>query len=186
MSELEQGTGRAQKLADRLDNTMEGAFALAERLLILGVAVGLIIIASMALWDTIVLVRAELIRHDLTRAITVGIDTVFLTVILLELLQPVIARESLARQAVDFIIIGITSGIRHGLGLVATSSGGGETVTRIVHGQKFSISVPGSGNPRDTVINVAINSGGVLLLVLALWLVRHRVETAAEQDGRPS
>lgn len=172
---------------DSLDDVLDRGFDVLERLLIAGVGITLIALAAMALWDTVVLVHSQLEVHDLTRAITVGVDTVFLTIILLELLHTVIARESLARQAVDFIIIGITSGIRHGLGLVATSASGGEKVTRYVHGQKFEITVPGSGNARETVISLAINAGGVLLLVMALWLVRHRIDASRDQEenGRP-
>jgi hypothetical protein len=111
--------------------------------------------------------------HDLTKAITVGVDAAFLTVILLELLHAVIGREQLARQAPDFIVIGITSAIRHGLSLVATASGTSESVKRVIDGKTYTLSVPGPNNPREVVIDLAINSGGVLVLVVALWLVRH-------------
>lgn len=157
----------------RFDAWMEEAFQVVQRVLILGVALALAILSGMALWDTIVLVRHELILHDVTRAITVGVDTVFLTVILLELLHTVMSRGPLARQAPDFIIIGITSAIRHGLGLVATSSSD-QSVSRVINGHAYTITVPGSTNPRDTVINLAVNSASVLVLVAALWLVRHR------------
>ncbi|MBV9280020.1 MAG: hypothetical protein JOZ41_08070 [Chloroflexi bacterium] len=160
---------------------MASSFAIIQRVLIAAVAVALVILSVMALWDTIVLVRDELLKHDVTRAISVGVDTVFLTVILLELLHTVIGRESLARQAPDFIVIGITSAIRHGLGLVATSASSSETVTRTIKGHVYTISVPGSG-ARDTVINLVINSGSVLVLVMALWLVRHTFARAKDHD----
>lgn len=163
----------------RLDTGMEKSFALIQRLLIAAVAIVLVILSGMALWDAVVLVRDEISAHDLTRAITVGVDTVFLTVILLELLHTVIGQEPLARQAPDFIIIGITSAIRHGLGLVATSTGN-EQVTRLIHGHRYTISVPG-GSSRDTVISLFINSGSVLVLVAALWLVRHSFGSFVEQ-----
>ena len=158
--------------ADNIDELMENSFQLVQRLLILGVAIALVILAGMALWDTIVLVHVQLDAHDVTKAITVGVDTVFLTVILLELLHTVVARESLARQAPDFIVIGITAGIRHGLGLVATSGGSAETVTRIIKGKAYHVSVPGAVDPLKIVESLAINALGVLLLVGALWVVR--------------
>jgi spore maturation protein SpmA len=160
-------------LEERLDDWMGQSFALVQRLLITAVAIALVILSVMALWNTFVLVQRETDVHDLTRAITIGIDAIFLTVILLELLHTVISRVPLAQQAPDFIIIGITSAIRHGLGLVATTSA--ETVTRRIGKHIYQITVPGTGNPRDIVINLVINSGSVLLLVAALWLVRHRV-----------
>jgi hypothetical protein len=160
-------------LTERIDAGMARSFAIIQRLLIAAVAVALVILSVMALWDTIVLVKDELQRHDVTRAITAGVDTVFLTVILLELLHTVIGQEPLARQAPNFIVIGITSAIRHGLGLVATSIGG-ETVKRTIGGHVYNVTLPGTGsNARDTVINLLINSGSVLFLVGALWLVRH-------------
>lgn len=159
---------------------MRDSADIVERVLILGVAVALIALSSTALWDAVVLVTDELRAHDLTRAITVGVDTVFLTVILLELLHTVVGREPLAKQVPEFIVIGITSAIRHGLSLVATSTGSGETVTRIIHGKAYRLSVPGASNPRDIVVNLAINSGGVLILVLALWVVRNSFKDMGE------
>ena len=156
-----------------LDRWLDRRIDEVERLLIAGVAIVLIVLSFMALWDTLVLIRNEVELHDLTKAITVGVDTVFLTVILLELLHTVIGREPLARQAPDFIVIGITSAIRHGLSLVATAGGTGETVKRVIGGKTYTLSVPGSTNPRDVVIDLVINSAGVLILVAGLWLVRH-------------
>lgn len=162
---------------------MERSFELIQRVLIAGVAIVLVILSSMALWDTVVLVHEQLVAHDLTKAITEGVDTVFLTVILLELLHTVISRGSLAQQAPEFIIIGITSAIRHGLGLVASSAGTAETVTRVIKGHAYKLTVPGSSNPREIVISLTINSGSVLILVLALWLVRqHPIGGHAEHE----
>lgn len=175
-------------IVDWMNRRLDRGFAVVQIFLIAAVAVALVILSVMALWDTVVLVHGELIHHDITRAISVGVDTVFLTVILLELMHTVISRGPLSEQAPEFIIIGITSAIRHGLGLVASSTGSTETVTRIIRGHAYSVTVPGSGNPRDTVINLTINSGSVLILVAALWLVRHhagghqdRVHAAGEE-----
>jgi len=57
------------------------------------VALVLIVLSFKALWDTIVLVQGQVQTRDLTRAIIVGVDTVFLTVILLELLHTVVGLE---------------------------------------------------------------------------------------------
>lgn len=179
------GTARAdESRLSRVERGLHESIHVIERILTGGVAVALVVLAVMALWNTVVLVSDEVRVRDLTRAVTVGVDTVFLTVILLELLHTMVAPERLARQAADFIVIGITSAIRHGLSLVATSSGAGETVTRVIHGKVYKVSVPGGANPRDIVVNLAINSGGVLLLVLALWIVRHSFPAGAEDVER--
>jgi hypothetical protein len=171
--------------AERIDEKLALLFEIAQHVLISLVAIALIVLSCIALWDTVELVREQLRVHDLTKAISEGVDTLFLTVILLELMHTVTTRGPIARQTQEFIVIGITSAIRHGLSIVA-SGGSGETITRRIGGHNYTLTVPG-GNPRDAVINLAINSVGVLLLVVALWLVRHRfgtVETAqsAQRD----
>jgi|SRR5579872_2615888 len=176
------GAEQPESQLARADRWMDEAVDVIERVLIAGVAIVLIVLSFMALWDTIVLIRDQVQTHDLTRAITVGVDTVFLTVILLELLHTVIGREPLARQAPDFIVIGITSAIRHGLSLVATASASGETVTRVIGGKAYRLTVPGSGNPREVVIDLVINSAGVLVLVVGLWIVRLSFRNLAPQQ----
>lgn len=170
----EQEHAPRSSLPEQMDAWMQRSFEVIQRLLIAAVGIALVVLSVMALWDTVVLVHNELQANDITLAITVGVDTVFLTIILLELLHTVMSRGPLARQAPDFIIIGITSAIRHGLGLVASSTGSSETVVRRIAGHNYTIVGPGSSNPRDLVISLAINSLSVLLLVGALWLVRHR------------
>jgi len=150
----------------RWDDLQAVSFAVVQRILLALVALALVILSCMALWNTVVLVHAQMSSHDLTRAIT-GVDSVFLTVILLELMHTVIGRGHLAQRIQEFIVIGITSAIRHGLSLVATS-GSGQTVARTINHRVYQVTVPGISNPRDTVINLVINSGSVLLLVVAL------------------
>lgn len=157
---------------ERIDARMADSFEIIQRILVIAVGTALVILSVMALWDTVDLVQGELQKGDVTRAITVGVDTIFLTVILLELLHTVIGREALARQVPDFIVIGITSAIRHGLSLVASASTGAQTVTRIIGGKTYSLTIPGPSQ-HDTEINLLINSAGVLLLVVGLWIVRH-------------
>lgn len=166
----------------QIDRWMDEAVDLVERVLIAGVVIVLVVLSFMALWDSVVLIRDQVQVHDLTRAITVGVDTVFLTVILLELLHTVVGREPLARQAPDFIVIGITSAIRHGLSIVATASSSGETIKRVIGGKTYQLTVPGSGNPREIVIDLAINSTGVLILVIGLWVVRHSFKNLEATD----
>jgi hypothetical protein len=167
------GAHEPESQSSTVDRWMDQAVDVVERVLVAAVALVLIVLSFAALWDTVVLMRDQLQVHDLTRAITVGVDTVFLTVILLELLHTVIGREPLARQAPDFIVIGITSAIRHGLSLVATASASGESIKRVIGGKTYLLTVPGSGNPREIVIDLAINSAGVLVLVVGLWIVRN-------------
>lgn len=160
-------------LPARIDGRLGAGFAILHRILIAAVALVLVVLAAMALWNTATTVETNLARHELSSAVTQGVDAVFLTIILLELLHTVITREPLAQQAEDFIVIGLTSAIRYGLGVVATASGSdsspGATTHHLAH-----IPVSSAADPRDTVINLAINSASVLLLVAALWLVRHQ------------
>lgn len=165
----------------RWDDLQTVSFAIVQRVLLALVALALVVLSCMALWNTVVLVHAQLSSHDLTKAITTGVDTVFLTVILLELMHTVIGRGHLAQRIQEFIVIGITSAIRHGLSLVATS-GSGQTVARTINHRVYQVTVPGISNPRDTVINLVINSGSVLLLVAALWLIQHRFGSKGGSD----
>ncbi len=160
-------------VSDRIDAWLGGGFAVVHRVLIAAVAVALVVLACLALWNTVATVAANLAANDSRDAITEGVDTIFLTIILLELLHTVINREPLAQQAQDFIVIGLTSAIRYGLSVVATASSSGGSVSRVIAHRVQSGSGPATANPRDTVINLAINSASVLLLVASLWLVRH-------------
>lgn len=166
-------------LLRRLDRLTSAAFAVFHRMLTAGVALALVILALVALWNTAVTIAQSLSTRDLGAAIAHGVDTVFLTIILLELLHTVITREPLAQQAQDFIVIGLTSAVRFGLSVVATASGSAGA-----HAPHLPVQVSGA-TPRDTVINLAINSASVLLLVGALWLVRHRFPGEPPADGSP-
>ncbi|HZT95284.1 MAG TPA: phosphate-starvation-inducible PsiE family protein [Chloroflexota bacterium] len=154
-----------QGFAATIDRTMDRWFEIIQRILIAAVAVVLVILSIMALWDAVVSVTDNLRHNQLTLGIAAGVDTAFLTVILLELLHTVTSRGPVAQQVQEFIVIGITSGVRHGLSLAAAASSGGRNA---------------SGSARDTVIDLAINSFSVLVLVVALWLVRHRFGTGDE------
>jgi hypothetical protein len=57
--------------------------------------------------------------------------------------------------------------------LVATASASGESIKRVIGGKTYLLTVPGPGNPREIVVDLAVNSVGVPALVLGLWIVRH-------------
>ncbi|HEY8743759.1 MAG TPA: phosphate-starvation-inducible PsiE family protein [Chloroflexota bacterium] len=135
------------------------SFEQAETILTASVAIVLIALAMLALLDTFVRVIGPLLsdQHDAVRAVTDGIDAAFLVIILLELLHTILSHGPISQQLQEFLAIGITAAVRHGLGLAASSA-----------------------DQHGLVIDLAINSSGVLLLVLALWLVRQR--GAVEQE----
>jgi len=134
-----------------------------ERALIYVVALFLIAFAVLALVDTVAQVNSFIIlRKDYTGGIAAGIDSAFLTIILLELLHTVLSRGSISQQLQEFLVIGITSGVRRSLEIGVGSS----PVT-----EKKSVTPASS---RDVVIDLGINAAGVLVLVVALWLVRQQ------------
>ena len=147
----------------RLNELLERA----ESLLTSVVAVFLIGFVLIALLAVLVEVRGPLLDdHDFTTATLKGIDASFLAIILLELLHTTLSRGPISQQLQEFLVIGITASIRHGLGIAATR-----------------------GDPRDVVVNLAINAAGALVLVVGLWLVRHQfcVPIDARRDaGKPS
>jgi hypothetical protein len=165
-----------------------------ELLLRYAVAVFLIGLAAISLVNAVVLAWPPLTaQHDYTKAISLGFDTVFLTVILLEVLHTVLNRGALVRQVQEFLVIGITSGVRHGLE-IAASVGTTHEETRTVcndvavalhHVQRVcrqtSVTLPNTGS-EETVKELAINAGAVLLLVVALWFVRQ----GPSQDSQAS
>jgi len=141
---------------ERLESLLLSVVSL---LLVLLVVVALVGVGKQ-LWHPLV------VAHDFTDAAVRGIDAVFLAIILLELLHTTLSRGPISRQLQEFLVIGITAAVRHGLALAA--------------GQGSS--------PREVVINLTINAAGVLLLVAALWVVRQQLRTdhgqeAVEQDG---
>ncbi|MGI9148386.1 MAG: phosphate-starvation-inducible PsiE family protein [Chloroflexota bacterium] len=124
-----------------------------ESLLTSVVAVLLVAFVGIALLAVLAEVRGPLLDdHDFTAATLKGIDASFLAIILLELLHTTLSRGPISQQLQEFLVIGITASIRHGLALAATR-----------------------GDPRDIVIDLAINAGGALVLLVGLWLVRHQL-----------
>lgn len=161
----------------------ESAFELMEQALVFVVAIFLIIFAMLSLVNVVMLTAGPIfLEHDFTKAIETGFDSAFMTIILLEVLHTVLSRASLVRQVQEFLVIGITSAVRHSLEVAAASNGTHEE-TRTVCGvavvignhlrqicQPSTISVANSSS-QEVVIELAINAGGVLILVAALWLV---------------
>jgi phosphate starvation-inducible membrane PsiE len=122
--------------------------------------IGFVVVALVAvIWE----VKGPLLdQQDFTSAALRGVEASFLAIILLELLHTTLSRGPIGQQLQEFLVIGITATIRHGLQIAATR-----------------------GDPRDVVINVAINAAGALVLVAALWLVRQqlRAAPAPARDG---
>lgn len=144
-----QPEGRLNELLERLESLLTSVVAV--------FLVGFVLIALLA---TIVEVRGPLLDdHDFTAATLKGIDASFLAIILLELLHTTLSRGPISQQLQEFLVIGITASIRHGLGVAAAR-----------------------GDPRDVVVNLTINAVGALVLVFSLWLVRHQLR--ADQRER--
>ena len=133
---------------ERLESLLLSVVSLILVLLVLVALAGV----GRQLWGPLVM------AHDFTDAAVRGIDAVFLAIILLELLHTTLSRGPISRQLQEFLVIGITAAVRHGLALAA--------------GQGSS--------PREVVVNLTINAAGVLLLVAALWAVRQQLRA----DGR--
>jgi hypothetical protein len=69
-------------------------------------------------------------------------------------LHTTLSRGPISQQLQEFLVIGITAAVRHGLELAASG--------------------PGS-NPREVVIALVLNSVGAVVLVGGLWLVRQQL-----------
>jgi hypothetical protein len=128
----------------------------AESVLTSVVAFFLIICVVIALLALIGEVKGPLLARtpDFTTAALKGIDGAFLAIILLELLHTTLSRGPISQQLQEFLVIGITAAVRHGLELAASGRG---------------------SNPREVVVNLAINALGVLVLIAGLWLVRQQL-----------
>jgi len=79
----------------------------------------------------------------------------------------------------EFLVIGITSAVRHGLTVAANVNG------RTGAGARTSGLAASGGSARDVGVNLAVNAAGVLILVAALWLVRQHADAAADAHGEP-
>jgi len=160
-----------------LNERLVGSLRIVEQLLVSVVALLLLGFAALGLFNTLALVKDALAGGgDYAVIIADGIDAAFLTIILLELLHTVLSRGSIVQQVQEFLVIGITSAVRHGL--TVTASGNRATAGGALQGAGSSA--------RDVGINLTINAGGVLVLVAALWLVRQATvsKTTMQRDDR--
>jgi len=167
----------------RLNDQLARGLGIVEQLLVSVVALLLVGFAALGLLNTVALVKDTLVGGgDAAVVIAEGIDAAFLTIILLELLHTVLSRGALGQQVQEFLVIGITSAVRHGL-TVAANVKGGTGANAPTSGLAAS-----GGSARDVGVNLAINAAGVLILVAALWLVRQHADatTDAHADGEPA
>jgi len=166
----------------RLNDQLARGLGVVEQLLVSVVALLLVVFAALGLLNTVALVKDTLVGGgDYAVVIAEGIDAAFLTIILLELLHTVLSRSALGQQVQEFLVIGITSAVRHGLTVAANING------RPGAGAPTSGLAASGGSVRDVGVNLAVNAAGVLILVAALWLVRQHADatTDAHEDGEP-
>ncbi len=165
----------------RLNDRLARGLGVVERLLVSVVALLLVGFAALGLLNTVALVKDTLVGGgDYTVVIAEGIDAAFLTIILLELLHTVLSRGSLGQEVQEFLVIGITSAVRHGLTVAANVNGGTGARARTSGLAGTARDVGSAGSARDVGVNLAINAAGVLILVGALWLVRQHTGRAAD------
>lgn len=141
---------RLHAFLERLSSLLSSVIALFLIAFVVVVLIGIVADVRKPLFTT----------HDYSLAALQGLDSAFLAIILLELLHTTLTRSSIIRQLQEFLVIGITAGVRYSLEVAASGAG---------------------SNPRDVVIDLTINAGAVLILVAALWLVRQQL-LAERQD----
>ncbi|GAC1403268.1 MAG: hypothetical protein NVSMB52_17260 [Chloroflexota bacterium] len=145
---------RVQAEPTVLEGRLIHVYERAESILTSVVALFLTCFVLIAFIGVVVDVKDPLLRtHNFTEAALRGIDSTFLAIILLELLHTTLSRGPISMQLQEFLVIGVTASIRHGLEL-ATGRG---------------------SSPRDLVIDLAINAAGAAILVGSLWLVRQQL-----------
>lgn len=155
-----------------LERYARRAFTRVQTLLEYTIALFLVLFSLLTLYNTgRELLLAFQQHQDLTQAISKGVDAVLFTVILLEVLNTILSRAAMIRKLQEFLVIGIFSAIRYGLELVA-----GAQQAKV---EKATTFVPPSS--REIVIDLVINAGCVLILVIALWFVKTRVEAPAQR-----
>jgi phosphate starvation-inducible membrane PsiE len=116
------------------------------------IALFLIVLVAMEIVSAVGATLAT-VDHDAPHAAMVGLDSAFLAIILIELVHTTLSRGPISVQVQEFLVIGITSGVRSGLEAVAARG----------------------ADARAVAVSLALNAAGVLILVVALWLVRQRL-----------
>lgn len=167
----------------------ELGFEWLEQVLILTVALFLVGFAMLSLVNVVAITwQPIVVEHDYTKAIASGFDAAFMTVILLEVLHTVLSRAALATLVIEFLVIAITSAVRHSLE-IAAAAGGEHEVTQTIcgvgsvgghlqHVCRTTTALVANTSGQDIVVELMLNAGCVLLLVLALWLV-HTIRPTA-------
>jgi len=123
------------------------------------VAVLLLAFVAVALAGAVTAAWSPIVHdHNFTEGALKGLDASFLAIILLELVHTTLARGPISSQIQQFLVVGVTAGVRAGLEVAASEA-----------------------DPRDIVVNLLLNAVGVFVLVGALLLVRRRVH--AEKHG---
>ncbi len=150
------------KLEHRLFEVLERA----ESFLLLFVALVLIALAAVTLVNTVVSFSSAYFgheAHDFLGLVNGGIDELFQVIILAELLHTTLSRGSVSTQLQEFLVVGITVVVRHGLEL---ASQGGVTVkgTKPLEATQL-------------VIDLVINASAALILIGGLWLVQQFVRS---------
>lgn len=149
-----------QPKANKVSDYLTKRYELVESLLTSLVSFLLIIFVLVALLSVFTSIREPLfITHNFTEAALRGIDSTFLAIILLELLHTTLSRGPISQQVQEFLVIGITSAIRHGLEIAIGSKG---------------------INARDIVIDLGLNALGVFILISSLWLIRQQTRQNVE------
>ena len=123
------------------------------------VAIGLLILAGIAIFGAAIDVTNAIHEHQGTSSIiSKGLDTLLLTLILLELLHTVLSHAPLMDRLAEFMIIGVFSSVRYGLEIVASTDRG-------LNGALVN-------DPRMVAISLALNAAGIFILVVTLNFVR--------------
>jgi hypothetical protein len=118
------------------------------------VALLLLTLVCVALVGMVLTIVKTLVKGDFNQSVSEGLDAAFLIIILLELVHTTLVRGPISNRVQEFLLVGITAGVRSGLEVAANR-----------------------GDARIVGVNLAIDAAAVLLLVAALWLVRQRVRT---------
>jgi len=150
----------------KLEHRLLDALERAESFLLLFVALVLIALAAVTLVNTVVSFSTSYFgheTHDFLGLVNSGIDELFQVIILAELLHTTLSRGSVSTQLQEFLVVGITVVVRHGLEL---ASQGGVTVK----GAKPI-------EPTQLVIDLVINAFAALILIGGLWLVQQFVRS---------
>lgn len=156
------------KIEHRLLEILERA----ESFLLLFVALVLIALAAVTLVNTVLTFSSMMLSHETNNFLPLvnnGIDELFQVIILAELLHTTLSRGSVSTQLQEFLVVGITVVVRHGLELASQGGVTGKGVKPI--------------DPTQLVIDLVINAAAALILIGGLWLVQQFVRSDRRADS---